>query len=1169
MKQYVESILHTGDHGLYLLELPTGYGKTYQAVQAMKEYALNPEDNRKIIYLTTLLKNLPQQDLLNAFGSIDEYNKHVLRIRSNFDEVTEKLEKIHIPDEFQNENLENLKMLVRRYNKAEAEKVSDQVYMDSLKERINKADKQLRRGIAAKLKKEFPEKKDRLEAIKNIEKWKWVGELYPAVFTDEYQILVMSISKFMTKNSCIIEPSYDFLTSALAEDAIVFMDEFDATKETIEDAILNEALSIKADYLNMFRQILSGLNPDNMARNLKDAYLHMPAESPSSYTFDKILEEAKKIAEKYHVNLSYKTKENSIDPKQNFLLKDASYHTLSQSKKTYIRASKDSQENKVTIYLETKEDYEKNKSDHDISVFSMLREINRFLIRFRIFLYSWADQYMHSVNSRRSATDDAMRQEDAINTILDKIGIIEKDRPFILRERRNPSVSSGKKRALPDTSFYQTGLELFELKDEDSHNDSTRLQLAAVYNTPEKILKYLAGISTVIGISATAEVPTVTGNYDLDYLQAELGKSFHRTPKDVKKRIQKELSYTQKAYEDGRVRVHAEMVKDQSVNFEVVSVCKSFFHDAEIAEICANIIQQKITDAEKENYIMQRYCSIAWAMHQFCSLSVRSMLYLGMALPDTNKDEMNTQILQEIFQCDIDDVRKYSASICEDMDSQKSLVILRSRNFDETKAALAERLSNGEKIFIMSTYQTLGAGQNLQYRVPKDIPIVELVPYQNDGDQRHFYKDIDAMYLGDITNLVVNVHERKLEEKEFLSLLFQIEEMYEDGEMGYMEKDDTIKVGFKAFSGDNSSRNNLNSMYKKDSILMMATKQVMQAIGRMCRTYMKSPDIYIFIDERLLDKLSAGEMEKHILSPEMKAIVELRKKLGKDYSLEEERILNLAEKKSSTGSRVISNILFNDWNIRTVDMWKDLRDLTLRLPEAWKYECEANIYARELYITSGKPQDRYFYSQFGDYQDAIIDFGTDKAAFRNSERARRKADRGQLNIQEVNEEGSGLPILMKYPGMKEYFLSQGYAVKWEPKDYIMSPVLFHNIYKAVLGEVAGKFILEKELGIHLTGIEEPSNFELFDYKMAEGVYVDFKNWKNNYLVDRTKALEKVRAKLKAIGGKRAYIISVIQNDKKDESTDSIDDSVIEIPGLIDRDGHPLYKNLKMIREEDF
>lgn len=357
MKEYINEIIHSGKIGLFLCELPTGYGKTFRIVQTIRDCALNTEEQRKIIYLTTLNKNLPEKDLLNAFGSIDEYNKHVLRIRSNFDEVTEKFEKIDIPNEnvLYLENYKTLKKLVKQYNKAVADKVSDKEYLESLKNRINETEKKFRNYISAKLKKEYPDKKSRLEAIWTNEKWKWVGELYPAVFTDDHQILIMSINKFMAKNSCIIEPSYDFLTSSLIDGAIIIIDEFDATKATIEDAILNEALSVKADYLNMFRQIIYGMNPDNMARDLKEAYKRMAAASPSSYTFDKIRDEADAILMKYHVNLSFKTKDDSIDHKQNFLLKDASYHTLSQNGKSYIRASENVHENKVMIHLEKKQ----------------------------------------------------------------------------------------------------------------------------------------------------------------------------------------------------------------------------------------------------------------------------------------------------------------------------------------------------------------------------------------------------------------------------------------------------------------------------------------------------------------------------------------------------------------------------------------------------------------------------------------------------------------------------------------------------------------------------------------------------------------------------------------------------------------------------------------------
>lgn len=61
--------------------------------------------------------------------------------------------------------------------------------------------------------------------------------------------------------------------------------------------------------------------------------------------------------------------------------------------------------------------------------------------------------------------------------------------------------------------------------------------------------------------------------------------------------------------------------------------------------------------------------------------------------------------------------------------------------------------------------------------------------------------------------------------------------------------------------------------------------------------------------------------------------------------------------------------------------------------------------------------------------------------------------------------------------MKAHFEEMGYALKFEMNEYLLSPVLFHNIYKGALGEVAGKFILSRELGIELLPITEPEYFE--------------------------------------------------------------------------------------------
>lgn len=90
LKDYLLDVMQRREHGLYLCELPTGNGKTYDSAQAMKEYADSICDDTKIIYLTTLNKNLPEDALRAAYGSEELYRRNVLRLRSNFDEVVEK-----------------------------------------------------------------------------------------------------------------------------------------------------------------------------------------------------------------------------------------------------------------------------------------------------------------------------------------------------------------------------------------------------------------------------------------------------------------------------------------------------------------------------------------------------------------------------------------------------------------------------------------------------------------------------------------------------------------------------------------------------------------------------------------------------------------------------------------------------------------------------------------------------------------------------------------------------------------------------------------------------------------------------------------------------------------------------------------------------------------------
>lgn len=1154
MEDYLRKVLASDDTGLYLCELPTGFGKTYTASQLIAEYVRNDKTGRKIIYLTTLNKNLPEDELRAALGEVN-YEKSVLRIRANFDEVVEKLLEIEVPEEFQTEDYSTLVKTIRTYNKVTKHSGGDKEYKALLEEKIRTTDGTFRRIIQKKLSDAFMTKQERLNAIRSSPKYQWIGKLYPAVFTDDHQVLLMSVNKFLLRNSVLIEPSYEMIKAPFLKNAIIFIDEFDATKETVKNEIIKRSLEMKNDFLVLFRQLSRMMDSAHMSRKMKEACDKVKTKDGKQSEFEAIAKEAEDIAQRYHTDLSYKTEDGSIDRRQNFLLKDSSFHTVLQGDKRFVRAQLNPTENIVDIRFEDKEHYYAKHEGRDIIIYGLIRRINSFLQQFRNFLFKWATHYCNAENERRGDNRDMMTIENAVNSILDKIELSQKQRELLLGEMCDPFVKSKDDEVIPPASFYRDGFEVYEFEDNDAHNDSTAISYVKVYDTPEKLLIYLSQMCKVIGISATAEIPTVVGNYNLSYLKETLEDRFHSTPQEVKERIRSQLAPNHQAYRDGRIHIESAVFSNDYNGKELSEICREITGESELSQICENLI----TAQSVERYQSIRYCNVFRAMLVFCRRPLlRSMLYLGMALPKQNHPDFDEDLLKKLME--------FATELTGDPTEQASLFILRSENFDEEKERLLERLSNGEKVFIMSSYSTIGAGQNLQYKVSDPQRYICLREYNDPADKRFSTKDIDALYLGDATNLTVNTYgEGTMDSTDLMRMHFQIEELYSNGELSFSEKDRMVRYAFHHYSGRRES--DQNCLYYKDSVRMQATKHVIQAVGRMCRTFLKSPEILIIAEEKLLEKVSAGEINKRVIPPEMACVAQLCENIGTYYTNEEQKILNNAERISTIGMQTIHSLLSRHWSEKSMEAWKNLRETVLRYPTASAEERSMNATVRKLYITSGKKQNRYLYSQYSDFSNVTLDFTCNEAGFRNSSRAIHMSDTGEVALFRMDETESGLTTAMKNPVLKAHFLANAYAKTFEELEYLMSPVLFHNIYKGALGEVCGEVLLQQEMGITLHEIDDPERFEFFDFEIGDGVYVDFKNWKSTYRKDRQKSLDEISRKLDAIGGKRVYIINLIgEPDWKPSMTH--DGKTIEIPGLIDKSGLVLSDNLRMIKEEN-
>ena len=197
---------------------------------------------------------------------------------------------------------------------------------------------------------------------------------------------------------------------------------------------------------------------------------------------------------------------------------------------------------------------------------------------------------------------------------------------------------------------------------------------------------------------------------------------------------------------------------------------------------------------------------------------------------------------------------------------------------------------------------------------------------------------------------------------------------------------------------------------------------------------------------------------------------------------------------------------------------------------------------RNLYFETSTPIDSYSYEQESDYRGDIT------IRFDNS------------LPQKVNAEEICLLELMNgIPGLKEFFEEKKYATKFVESKYWITPQLFNNIYKGALGEEIGKYILSKFANIELYEMDDEF-FEFFDYKTRNGIYIDFKLWKNNMTVSAEEEKNHIMDKLKQCSGSKVLIINIYsEHDYRISSNGSI----IEIPYLYRTDKHQL--DMKMIR----
>lgn len=1121
-------------NGLLIAEAPTGYGKTYETVHAIYQY-VQKGGRSQVLFVTNLLKNLPAEELRHLYeqdGKGEQFEKEVLVLSSTASCVEEAILTEKIPPEFQREAYQALYAACERKNRyQQKDDEASREMVRYLDEQIRlKLEPNFRHELEAHFQKHFPQDIEaRRDAVRRQKKYQWMAKFYPAIFWNEYKILLLSVKKLMARNTPLVESSFECLSDKMLANRIVCIDEFDASRAVILDSLIERALELRADYLQLFLQVYRGTTTHRVSQELET--IRNTYETGRTMTWDKLLQEAEKIYQDGALYYSMKTVGITADEGRNFLFHDTSYHTVLDGDRTHIRAVCNEDAAQVQIHFETRKTYYAHKDELRIVLQNLLRRIHVFLMRFQQYVYGWAELYARYVNSQRHRVEDFYTIAAAVESIFRDFGLTSTQTRLMTGELAdNKSAHFREQVIAPNLSFYETGFRLFEFIDDDHHRAQTDLQYLQMRNTPESVLLYLCNRAKVVGLSATAALPTVLANYDLRYLKEQLGEHYHELSTDTKAMIRKELETLWQPYRDGRIQVQLQVVDGGKDHLEYSERLKGIFGQNTLA----NVYEKRLVSVE--GYVAKRYCNLFEAIKTFWQHpDIHAFLCLNQMLPTPGKPKMDENLLRDA----LEDLRSIYAP-----EQTGQMMVLRSGDsFEKDKESLLRVLQQGTKCFVLSSYQTIGAGQNLQYPVSDTSGLITLNTVFDQMDSRFQRKDFDALYLGEITHVVVNLNEnRPLQGEELIKFCFQVECLYQNDEISYHVLHDLLRDGIGRFSGRQPTHAAAQRALRQcDSVRGRITRDVIQAVGRMNRTFLKNPSIYLLTTEKLLESLTITCLENRVTSPEMDLLRQARIDLGR-VEPASDHTHNEAERKATRGNTYIMRMLNVDWTEESMTLWRALRQTVLCHPRAEQTLMEQDPVVRAYYIPLPAQQPCYFYAQKGDFSEVILSHNQDRAQFSAS------LPEG-LYPSVVSEEEARLAQILAYPGMKEHFIHQGWATAFGDGAYILSPVLFQNIYKGALGEVAGRFILERELGLCLHEIEDPAQFECFDFVAEDGIYFDFKHWKGNMKVDQTAMRTKALRKLDAVGGKRALIINLFSDGVSVPSCTS-DERLIEVPGLL-------------------
>lgn len=1099
MNETLTKFIENHRTGLFLLDPPTGFGKTTEVVDIISRFLKGDSafsKVKKIFFVTNLLGNLPYENLKEKLN--DEERQQLFWAKATNEYVVDRILQVNITNkevlssnEYKKlkEEVESLKSLEGNKNKPEGEQLN-KAY-DILKRKISTDTEPAFRKF---IKNQFFYNKSIVDRKKFIEENGWFRCLYPICDIEKYKVIFMSTKKFIGPIDTFKRLPFYFYEDDIIKDSVVFIDEFDSTKHVVLDQIIEDGLKNQIDIVGLFSDLHYALQNIVIPTKLFETteYNKAKVEAGEWYTIEQHFDYLKKIfKEKYEEhNIKYLIKSVDFSYDKAFLFDDGRYfNVIKDNSKKFICANVDKKENFLALR-------QRPQISGDKEINGILRDLLFCIEEFERRVFYIYNNYLYYKNSTKKSNEIRFSDEEAIFTVLDILNLSDEQKDYLFTKLQEGDFRTHSVKREEDA---RKGFNFTVIEDSNYHDMKSVARNYIFSQSPEDILIKLVKKALVVGISATANIKTCIGNYDLDYLRSKLKEDYIDISEVDQERIQSEFENQIKASR-GQYTIHASIIDDFDV-FSEKEKCEKLIEKLFSGELNSKY-SKLLNETKIDPYYFLIELKLTYLYNEICQNDIKSFIAFVNSFPRPG-GKFDSERLRGLF---------------DDLVQQNNLKsinfeIVRADNFEDKFKRIREKLANNETVFVLTAYNTIGSGKNIQYDIPDMCDSV----LRLSSDRKD--KDFEGIYLLTPTNLIQRLsNESEDKYKDLSRYLFHQEYLYLNKKQTYLQMKSTIIAGFrKVFFNENYP------LYTKNKDMQLHMLKIAnQAVGRICRCRNKNKNVYIYCDIDLVESIKAAYKESPLkmVNDEFRALLDVPSLQHNPAKLQEY---------SRQSKANFCEITRAAWTLRSsalkVQEWKEIRDFALKNPTTdnpGKFE--------KYYFKFDSKYSGYSYLRNGSYDIVKMRMDT------------------RCDMEQVSEAACDLPSIMNIPGLPEFFKVNGYATHFKKAKYIMSPSFFLQIYLGALGEVVGKFILEDRLGWDLEDLSDYTTYEFFDYKLGD-LYFDFKYW-DKFRIDNDYYTGKVEGKLNKIGGKKCFTINILKRtDAKPKI--NISENVIQIPYLFD------------------